>query len=1622
MTINIPLSYRIQREFLERADAEAIRVSARETRRLGRKRTPFGIQLPQLGVAYERERQEDLSVRPDRFATDLRDVQRRAFFEPESLRELGYVSEKEKRLSAIARGFAPERPGPETEEMERRRVEEGTRRAQQVAQAVRQKPEAAEQLRRLAAMTPEERQQTIREGQITPSAQAREFLRRRLGREPTEGEIAEMIQLVPGEPLPPEQGGPGLPAGATPLGEDIGTLLRREREFFEPVTRPIGRAIGETIAVPGIQVPGEEQIVGGAEEVAVQTLVPSSLIPIPVLDPLLAKTLGMTLRGGALVTRAALGRIRGQAARVAVQTGDEALRQAAGQGMRQIDEALARPAEQALPEAVVSPPSPAAGVPEGAAAAIPPQQAAAPDIPAVVPEQAGLPEVARPGKETVDLLRRHGVKEEFVQNIQAEFDRQAALEHGAQQAAAPIPLSDVRTGQPFTATLYRGETSALRREERGTFMTPDRQVASDYAADVESIPLTADEQRMLASLLEKESERMSSGAGALLGSEGELLDELRFRSLSPARTKPGARVTFGNESFSNPIVFGSKKDVGPFLRESVERIRREAGEAGLDETMALKARSQGYDAIVYTKGEQGAGAVVDLRTTPPAAAPREGAPLGEAFRSGEEAITHARKVATEDVVPDALPPRMGGGALRPVEFSPLTERQINRATDTGVDEQLFAFASERAAERAPEVGRVRSVFNRARAVVDEALTRNPDVQASYLAATRYADAQVQRVNGIVLGFDKAVREAFGKDWLTAKPLAKKFMGQVSEAAQPYVGTVWHYLDNPELYRNASPLQRSFAQAWDEVTRGELRFGKKVGVQAGELQGAWVAHGFRNPERAATALSQRAPARMGKPGFFKKRRLDTEQFLGVAREHNLEVDTNVIDILARRLTGSARLRSNIVFLDEAAKKLGGQKLKPFQRTIPGQQTVQSGGQNWAFPSDIANDIQSVMLPRGFAPDEQLANQVVDVTRGTLLNLDFSVGGGRQGYLAFVSDPVGAIKSYGQAAQVLTSKDGWLQHYATNGPRYEQWSQHGLKFTTSPLDIETTIRGQPKQLMDRVPLVGQLNRLQFETIMPMQKLGRADTYLGVLQAVRDDRGLAGLAHRIPVVGSIVKRLGGNIGKMTDDQLMDMVSDGVNNWLGGIEWARIGRSPGVLRKLAILTEGWTRAQLGVILNAPKFSPKGILARRMLMQELALTASASTAISLALSGKLPSYDPRSVDFLDVVTPAGRISILPHKTLLRTAIRGLAGKPPDEFGAEGKFAQRFEAAFNFFEGRTGQLPRLAVDLVKGTDYFGNPIENKWLYSIREFMPIIVQGVWENVGQGRPPQDIAARAGAEFVGFAARPFRTSEQKASWLEENHPELGPYNPASIAQREAIEKEAPELLGKPSPEMQTYQREAGEIEAEGQRISQDVFAGTPDSPTAMKQYAEWRQDYFKQTSAIGDILFGDREPRNEMERTLQEYYEIEPGDFRESPTAEINWGRYEAKKESILRRLPSTEQRAVKERESSFQTSEVQKLERAYKALREGLDDYYELPREGFGSQRAIEQYRQTHPDVEAKLWLLGSVQTIQGRDTPRMIRILSQRHFGVPIEARQEGLEPLSPLPLVPLVPLEPIFGR
>ncbi|KKM01010.1 hypothetical protein LCGC14_1798720, partial [marine sediment metagenome] len=230
------------------------------------------------------------------------------------------------------------------------------------------------------------------------------------------------------------------------------------------------------------------------------------------------------------------------------------------------------------------------------------------------------------------------------------------VEPGAAPArgAGTASLSEVRTGQPFTARLYRGETSDLRPRERGTFLTPDRQTASGFAVDEPSVPLTRVEQRKLTSLTKKESTRRLAGHGGLSGSEDNLLLELKLRGSPVSPTTAGARVSFGEESFSNPIVFGSKKDTGSLLPESVEIVRRDAGEVGLDEMLASAARDRGHDAIVYTRGESGAGVVVDLRLGRAAPASVEPPPRAALSKAGttefkaQSAVAKARLQAIMD--------------------------------------------------------------------------------------------------------------------------------------------------------------------------------------------------------------------------------------------------------------------------------------------------------------------------------------------------------------------------------------------------------------------------------------------------------------------------------------------------------------------------------------------------------------------------------------------------------------------------------------------------------------------------------------------------------------------------------------------------------------------------------------------------------------------------------------------------------------------------------------------------------------------------------------------------------------------------------------------------------------
>ena len=684
-------------------------------------------------------------------------------------------------------------------------------------------------------------------------------------------------------------------------------------------------------------------------------------------------------------------------------------------------------------------------------------------------------------------------------------------------------------------------------------------------------------------------------------------------------------------------------------------------------------------------------------------------------------------------------------------FSKPIEALLARAKDITGDEAMFQYAvreSSVAGGMAPTGAR--AAFNFARSAVDSIKGFHPDIQIGHLAAARYAAAQQERIQELLVGLEGMLRQAFGKEALTQGKIAGPGLaGRVPPSAAPYVGTVWHILDNPTLYR-LSPLQRRAAEEWGKIFNAERDFSARMGVAIGQVEGNWIAHSFKQPQELTRLITRPTPG-MGKPGPLKARKLTTEQFLEVATAHNLEVETDVLKIAARRLNSTARMRSTQVFLDELARKVGGRRLKPGKSPMPGERVVQAGGRQWVFPEEIANQVQDVLRPMQVPPDEAIVSAVVDVARATLLNLDFSVGGMRQGLLGMVADPRRALEAYHQAWMVLAQPEGLAIHLVQNAARYQRWSQRGLGINMSPLDITIGLKGTPKSLLDRVPGVGWMYNLQFNTIMRPLKLAVAEANLATLQAVRDGQGLAGVAQSFPLLGRSVRRLGAAqlVGK-SDDELAKIAADAANNWVGGIEWARImaGR-PSTLRKLAILTEGWTRARIGNVVNAPKLSPEGILARRMLAQEMTILVGIATAVNLGVSGSMPRefFDVRSSRFGVIQAPWGNLRLIPHAVEWRTVARAIAGKPADASDIKA----RGTAVLDFMEGRVGQFPRVIQDLTTGRDFMGRPIDNQAINFARSFMPIIVQTVWEGLEANRTASELAFEAGFEFAGATTFP-------------------------------------------------------------------------------------------------------------------------------------------------------------------------------------------------------------------------------------------------------------------------------
>ncbi len=364
----VSLVERIQAEIREAQDAQVIRQQAAQLRSAASRN--FFLPFPHLGGAYERARLEDTNLRPDTFARGVREGRFHVQLPGLDPERQGEIQRE------VAEGFAPE-GGPFPPGQARNIGAQAATQFQQDAQGQEQEilqirdaldSHNASLGRFDTPLQPQELMQLQQQGVFRKLAeQAR--LEPELARIEVAGEgdrpgafrelsvarlggVARATRLGTPENEPFIRAGEFIKAfgGNEELGikkddsfkdrikdlpqDLVGELIefeRAEADLFAPVTRPIGEFAGRAVAhqiAPGDEAVAERSAgIGGA--ISKELLLLTNAIPIPILDPLVAKAVGLAARAGTRVAPEALRAAAQKAFRIGEQEAGNALLDAA---------------------------------------------------------------------------------------------------------------------------------------------------------------------------------------------------------------------------------------------------------------------------------------------------------------------------------------------------------------------------------------------------------------------------------------------------------------------------------------------------------------------------------------------------------------------------------------------------------------------------------------------------------------------------------------------------------------------------------------------------------------------------------------------------------------------------------------------------------------------------------------------------------------------------------------------------------------------------------------------------------------------------------------------------------------------------------------------------------------------------------------------------------------------------------------------------------------------------------------------------------------------------------------------------------------------------------------------
>lgn len=617
-----------------------------------------------------------------------------------------------------------------------------------------------------------------------------------------------------------------------------------------------------------------------------------------------------------------------------------------------------------------------------------------------------------------------------------------------------------------------------------------------------------------------------------------------------------------------------------------------------------------------------------------------------------------------------------------------------------------------------------------------------------------------------------------------------------------------------------------------------------------------------------------------------------------------------------------------------------KPKKIQR-LDDEEEVFIGRQVWGIPQGYKQTWDEFMNGAiGAGPRAGKAERIIDETKAGLLNLDMSIVGGRQGQQMFAANPRSYLRAMREFARITGRREASTLWLAENLEKMLDWSRHGLNLGTTDSALAFDIHGIPTRgamdsykdingvdvikdtrklgrdgfMIEKLPGLKQFNNNQFQSILIKGKVMTADAAFSLLQVLRDAPGFrdpvfglpiapeavarpvragvnwaADMAENFPILGSVVrlwrKHFDPRGQRMTDDQLREIAADFANNWIGGIRWSKImaGR-PSAIRKFTILTEGWTRARIGNVINAGKpTTPKGILARRMFMQELLLVQSMALAYNAArVSTREAMFgsgflDPRSRDFNIVYLEDGtRVRVMSHSAEFRKVAHFFFGTPDDDNrklvswlpDSLDEPLKKLNYALDWFHDRRGQWVSIGYEQIKGETFMGEELGSVWpptstriAHAVSSFTPIMTQ----EVVQETIDRAAGAKKGVPWMESVSVP-RLATEMWGWSSWKTP-----------MRQRMLAVAAKQLGKPyAPDIQVKGKAVGDPEFIGDwtdidPAQRDKIYVSPEGRQAVLYYAEGAQRerlnrrfwwYDKQISNDNRLLQGLGKPGAEGE----------------------------------------------------------------------------------------------------------------------------------------------------------------